>query len=120
MTTYFYYMKSEERMKVRNKEHKHNVTVPMNGGFNAAAALHPGGTPSVGEGELDKKVDIAPFAPVLVTVGTGVVGAIVGIAVAFTVPLTSIGLYVLVASAEKTILPTEPGTDVLKAYAGVV
>jgi len=80
-------------------------------------ALHPGGTPSVGDGDIDKKVDIAPLASVLVA--TTSTGAMVGSAVAFTVPLISTGLYVLVASAEKTILPTEAGTDVLKAYAGV-
>jgi len=83
------------------------------------AVVHPGGTPSVGEGELDRNVDKAPSASVLVTVVSGTMGATVGIAVAFTTPSTRIGLYVLVASALSTILPMEAGTDVLNAYEGV-
>jgi hypothetical protein len=110
-------------MNVSESENKHSRIIVLSGAFTTMPAFlifHPGGTPSVGDGEFDRKVDTAPFAPVLVTVAASVVGAIVGSAVAFMAPLTSIGLYVLVASAENTILPTEAGTDVFNAYAGVV
>ena len=112
-------MKSEKRSKVN--ENKNGIKNVVKGAFADLLELfHPGGTPSVGDGELDIKVDTAPSASVLVTVASSATGTMVGNAVAFTVPLTSIGLYVLVARAENTILPTEAGTDVLNAYAGVV
>jgi hypothetical protein len=96
------------------------MAIVDSGVFSTMAALpafHPGGTPSVGDGDLDKKVDKMPCASVLVAITT--TGAMVGSALAFTGSLFSIGLYVLVASAENTILPTEAGTDVLNAYSGV-
>jgi len=107
-------------MEVNEKENKQNINIVLSGAFFVVPAFHPGGTPSVGDSEFVRKVDITPCASVLVTVATSVEGEMVGNAVAFTLPLTNIGLYVLVASAESTILPTEPGTDVLKAYGGVV
>jgi len=70
----------------------------------------------------DTDVETAPAEFVRTTVTTAGAGVIMGMADTFASKVFSpnSALYVLFASPKDTIPPTEAGTDVLKAYGGVV
>ena len=99
-----------------------NTTVVATGACRATPLLHPGGTPSViNEGAM-VEVEVVRTPAELVTTKVARVGGeeIVGNAEALKKLIPMIGLYVLVARSEETISPTLAGTEVLKAYGGVV
>lgn len=83
--------------------------------------LHPGGAPSVTEGEAAVDIDVTTWPlDVIMNVTSVGDGDTVGIAVAFGWRVLSTAEYVLTARPDDTISPTRAGIEVLKAYGGVV
>jgi len=76
----------------------------------------------VTEGGTRVEVDVVRMPAELVMMNVANVGAgeIVGSADALKKLMPTTGLYVLVARSEETICPRKAGTEVLKAYGGVV